>query len=187
MSIELLEPRQMFSVAPVIFVPGPQSVTSGGSLTLANWLGNQAYVSDADGDAVQVTLAVEHGALALSTTSGLTLFGDNTDRYLRFSGNLSAVEIALNDMTYTPDFGYLGADSLLISATELDADGLSDSESIAIDVIAPSPRASFTFWNGGGTPAILDTGAGPAVELGTKFSSDVNGLISGLRFYKSPG
>ncbi|MGE4104149.1 MAG: DUF4082 domain-containing protein, partial [Pirellulales bacterium] len=42
-------------------------------------------------------------------------------------------------------------------------------------------------WNGGGTPAILDTGAGPAVELGTKFSSDVNGLISGLRFYKSPG
>jgi hypothetical protein len=64
--IELLEPRQMFSAAPLIILPGPQTVSSGSSLTLANWLGNQAWVSDPDGDSVQVTLAVQYGSLALS-------------------------------------------------------------------------------------------------------------------------
>jgi hypothetical protein len=43
-----------------------------------------------------------------------------------------------------------------------------------------------TIWSDTATPTVVtdpDTGA---VELGVKFRSDVNGYISGLRFYKSP-
>ncbi|MBX9790388.1 MAG: DUF4082 domain-containing protein, partial [Pirellulales bacterium] len=185
--VELLEPRQMFAAAPVIVVPGPQSVTAGGSLTLADWLGNQAWVSDPDGDSVQMTLAVSNGSLALSTSAGLTLLNDSSSRFLHFWGTLSAVDLALNDLVYTPDAGFVGNDSLQITATELDAAGLFASSSVAIGVAAPAPGASFRIFSGGGVPVILDTGAGAAVELGTRFYSDVNGLISGLRFYKSPG
>ena len=35
------------------------------------------------------------------------------------------------------------------------------------------------------TPSVLDSGDGAAVELGVRFRSDVNGSITGLRFYKS--
>ena len=37
------------------------------------------------------------------------------------------------------------------------------------------------------TPATVDSGDGSAVELGVKFRADVNGFITGVRFYKSAG
>src|SRR4029077_14321578 len=43
-----------------------------------------------------------------------------------------------------------------------------------------------TIWNPAtSTPGVPDTGDGSAVELGVKFRADVDGFISGLRFYKS--
>ncbi len=42
-----------------------------------------------------------------------------------------------------------------------------------------------SIWNNGALPANLDSGAGPGVELGVKFRSDVSGSITGLRFYKN--
>jgi hypothetical protein len=51
---------------------------------------------------------------------------------------------------------------------------------------APSPApSSFSLWTASATPAILDNGDGQVVELGVTFTSDNNGFISGLRFYKS--
>ena len=34
-------------------------------------------------------------------------------------------------------------------------------------------------------PTVVDSGAGAGVELGVKFTSNFNGTITGLRFYKS--
>jgi len=63
--------------------------------------------------------------------------------------------------------------------------GLAQTTSSAFTTSAPTVAVSL--WNNGGIPSILDTGAGPSVELGTRFTSDANGSISGLRFFKSPG
>ena len=44
---------------------------------------------------------------------------------------------------------------------------------------------TFSLFGGGGAPATIDSGDGQATELGVKIRSDVNGYITGLRFYKS--
>jgi hypothetical protein len=44
---------------------------------------------------------------------------------------------------------------------------------------------TFSLFNNSGSPATVDSGDANAVELGVKIRSDVNGFISGLRFYKS--
>jgi len=49
----------------------------------------------------------------------------------------------------------------------------------------PPPTCPCTIWNSAATPATVDGGAGGSVELGIKFSSDISGTITGLRFYKS--
>ena len=40
-------------------------------------------------------------------------------------------------------------------------------------------------WSSTTTPQTVDSGDGSAIELGVKFTSSQNGLISGIRFYKS--
>ena len=42
-----------------------------------------------------------------------------------------------------------------------------------------------TIWSSSSAPTVVDSGDGVAVELGMKFRSDVSGLITGVRFYKS--
>jgi hypothetical protein len=49
----------------------------------------------------------------------------------------------------------------------------------------PAPASSSSLWPASVTPAIVDSGDVDGVELGMKFTSDSNGTITGLRFYKS--
>src|SRR5438046_6762718 len=44
---------------------------------------------------------------------------------------------------------------------------------------------SYQIWPSTATPATLDVGADSPVELGVSIKSDVNGYITGIRFYKS--
>ena len=55
---------------------------------------------------------------------------------------------------------------------------------------APNPPATFvqnsvSVWNSSATPAVVDSLDPGSVELGMKFRSDVPGLMTGVRFYKS--
>jgi hypothetical protein len=43
-----------------------------------------------------------------------------------------------------------------------------------------------TIWPSTATPATVDVADTSSVELGVKFKSDVNGSITGIRFYKGP-
>ena len=45
--------------------------------------------------------------------------------------------------------------------------------------------AAFTIWSSTATPGVIDGGDSGAVELGVKFRSDISGLVTGVRFYKS--
>ena len=49
------------------------------------------------------------------------------------------------------------------------------------------PSGSYSIWNSTATPAVVTDPDSVAVELGVKFKSDVNGYITGIRFYKSSG
>ena len=43
----------------------------------------------------------------------------------------------------------------------------------------------YTLWPGNTVPGVVDAGPDSAVELGVKFSSDSDGYITGIRFYKA--
>ncbi|MBE9014661.1 DUF4082 domain-containing protein [Chroococcidiopsidales cyanobacterium LEGE 13417] len=47
--------------------------------------------------------------------------------------------------------------------------------------------SSYSFWNDTATPAIAANSDTQAVELGVKFKSDLNGYVTGIRFYKGSG
>ena len=51
---------------------------------------------------------------------------------------------------------------------------------------ATTGAGPFSFWTSATTPAVADAADSNSVELGVKFTSDVGGFITGLRFYKGP-
>ena len=94
---------------------------------------------------------------------------------------LSPTSPLVNSTTYTiiAKGGSTGIKD--VAGNALASDATSSFTTVAV-VVAPS---SFSLWTASTTPAIIDSGDGKAVELGTKFTSDSSGFITGLRFYKS--
>ena len=56
--------------------------------------------------------------------------------------------------------------------------------SITITTAAPPPTCPCTIWPNTATPGTPDTGTGPSLELGVRFTANSNGFITGIRFYK---
>jgi hypothetical protein len=52
---------------------------------------------------------------------------------------------------------------------------------------AAAPPCPCTIWAGSATPTVPSDSDTSAVEVGLKFSSDVAGQVTGVRFYKGPG
>ena len=55
---------------------------------------------------------------------------------------------------------------------------------VAVTITA-APTCPCSIWTSNTIPGSVDPGDGQAVELGVRFRSDMNGYITGLRFYKS--
>ena len=55
---------------------------------------------------------------------------------------------------------------------------------VMLSSTAPPPSCPCTIWSNTG-PTVADNGPDSPVELGVKFTSSVNGAITGVRFYKS--
>jgi hypothetical protein len=51
--------------------------------------------------------------------------------------------------------------------------------------LAAGQCAPCTVWSASTTPTVTDSGEAAGVELGLKFRADVNGYVTGVRFYKS--
>ncbi len=58
-------------------------------------------------------------------------------------------------------------------------------EAVATTRNVVPPRTSSSLWSSTAKPGWINTSDTSAVELGMKFQSDVNGFITGVRFYKS--
>ena len=58
---------------------------------------------------------------------------------------------------------------------------------VVFSVMSPveANSSNFTIWPANTVPGLIDGGADSPVELGVKFSSDVDGYITGIRFYKA--
>ena len=96
-------------------------------------------VADPDAGDVQLSLTVAHGDLTVADTSGLTLVdGDGTDGTLVVSGSTADLNAALGGLTYTPEAGFFGSDSLDVSLDDLGNGGaggpLTASDSVGITV-----------------------------------------------------
>src|SRR5439155_12424777 len=99
--------------APVNSLPGPQSVNEDDILRFLASDGNAISISDVDAGngAMRVTLSVTHGLLTLASTSGLSFnSGDGTgDPSVQFTGTISAINAALDGLTYAPDANFNGS------------------------------------------------------------------------------
>lgn len=107
--------------APVLTVPGSQVVAEDGLLTLS--AGNAVSITDVDAGAenAQVSLTATNGLLSLSTGTGLmfSVGAATNSSSMTFSGTLSAVNTALNGLTYRPTANFNGSALLSVSISDL--------------------------------------------------------------------
>lgn len=84
-------------------------------------------------------------------------------------------------ITGTP--GVVGTSTFTVQVTDGGTPQQSATKQLSISVTAPPTL--YSIWNSSAVPGTVDAGADSSVELGVKFKADVNGTITGIRFYKS--
>ena len=138
--------------------PVPLSVTTG---ALPGGFFNTAYSSSvaAAGGTTPYTWSVTAGALP----GGLTLNAT--------SGAITGTPTATGTFNFT------------VQAADASAPVQTATKALSI-VISAVPTTA-TIWPSTTVPGLVDGGPDSAVELGVKFTSDVAGKISGIRFYKA--
>jgi VCBS repeat-containing protein len=118
--------------APVNTVPAAQSVNEDTALVFSTANGNVIRVSDVDanGQSEQVTLTVSHGTLTLgSNTSGLDSFTNNSAT-VTLTGTITAINNALDGLTYLGTPNYNGFDTLTISTNDLENTGINGAQTV---------------------------------------------------------
>ena len=167
--------------APVIAAPAPQITSEDTSLVFSIGSGNAISVSDVDAesDAVQVTLTASNGVITLSGIAGLSFTtGDGSaDPLLSFTGTLTAINAALNGLTFSPALNFAGAAAIQVVVNDQGNNGsggsLSDTENIAVTV-TPVNDAPLITSNGGAATAAVSV-AENTTAVTTVTSTDVDG------------
>jgi Kelch motif len=122
------------SAAPSVTVPGGVGVNENSNYNF----GATISVSDSSAASASqsLSLSVGKGKLALGSTIGLSIAsGSNDSSSMTVTGSLGNLNAALNGLTYAPNSGYTGPDSLAVSYTD-ENDTLTASKSVAITVTA---------------------------------------------------
>src|SRR5262249_54074160 len=134
-------------------------------------------------------ISVPTAGTSVVSGSNLTISGTATDA----SGRVAAVEVSIDSGATWHRAGGRESWSIVLPVTGIGAltirsRGIDDSGNIEV----PSSGVTVTrtcpcsLWNPATTtPPAADAGDASAVELGVKFRSDIDGFITGLRFYKS--
>jgi hypothetical protein len=128
------------TINPLPAITGPSSVGVNENVSLALSGSNLISVTDTAGtgnNLESMTLTVQQGTLTFGSTTNLTVTGNGTSE-ITVSGSLSQLNSGLTSLTYTPNAGYLGADTLSLS-NEDTTDGLTGTKSVAIAVNPPAP------------------------------------------------
>jgi hypothetical protein len=99
------------------------------------------------------------------------------------TATLTPTSALANSTTYTIVVKGGAAGVKDAAGNALAADAISSFTTAAITTPPATPPSSL--WSTSTTPATVDSGDNSALELGVRFSATVNGLITGIRFYKS--
>ena len=161
--------------APTNTVPTAATVAEDGARTFSAANNNGLSLTDVDAadDPVQASVAVDHGSVTLADTTGLTFtVGDGTaDATQTFSGTLSALNSALDGLTYNPNADHAGADALTLTTDDQGNNGSggpqTDTDAVALTVEAANDAPTVT----------TTTGSTPFTEDGSATPIDV-GLIA---------
>jgi hypothetical protein len=124
------------SAPPNLTVPGGVRVNENSNYNF----GETISVTDpaAASASQSLSLSVGEGKLTLGSTTGLSFAsGSNNSSSMTVTGTLANLNAALNDLTYAPNSGYTGPDSLAVSYTD-ENDTFTASKSVAITVGANS-------------------------------------------------
>ncbi|MBX3454403.1 MAG: DUF4347 domain-containing protein, partial [Ferrovibrio sp.] len=100
---------------PTITVPTAQTIDEDTTLTFSG--GTLITLADVDdaGGIVRVTLSVDHGTLALASTTGVTVTaGANNSGTMTLTGTKADLNAAINGLVYTPTANYNGSDTLTV-------------------------------------------------------------------------
>ncbi len=153
--------------------------------TLMSGMAPASKTSDTAAPSTTITSPTAGAAIADGTQ--VTISGTSTDA----SGQVAGVEVSTdNGSTWHPATGTTswsytwnahGAPSTTIKARAVDDSGNLESAapSVSVNVGCPCTLAGST------TPKVLDQQDSNAVELGMRFKADLDGTITGIRFYKS--
>jgi hypothetical protein len=102
---------------------------------------------------------------------------------------------ATNTVTITPSTALANSTTYTI-VVKSGTSGVKDvaGNALAVDAtasfataVAVSQSVASSLWSASTAPAIVDSGDAQALGVGTQFTSDVSGTITGLRFYKAAG
>ena len=127
--------------APVNTVPDAQSTPQDTDLSIA---GLSVADQDAGSGLISTTLSVAHGTLTLKT--GLVELSHNGTNSVMLTGTVAQIDAALAaNVTYHPDAGFSGTDTLTIVTDDHGLTGLpgalTDTDTVKINVTAPVPQA----------------------------------------------
>ncbi len=181
--------------APKITAPSSILLAENSLLTFSG--SNAISVADsvAGSNPDTLTLTVSEGTLTLGSTASLTIIsGANDSPSITVTGKLINLNAALATLTYTPNSGYTGMDSLTIAITD-SGDSLNASASVNLTMnalpVITAPAAAATTENvaltlsGANAISMVDAAAGSNADSLTLSVSDGTltlGSTSGLTF-----
>jgi hypothetical protein len=178
---------------------GPGSATTNQNTPLIFSGANAITLTDqiAGTNTDSLALSVTNGSLTLGSTNGLSFTsGANGSASMTVSGTISELEAAVAGMTYTPNSGYTGSDSLSVLLSD-PAANVSASATVAITVNGPpgitapasgtvSENGSLVFSTiGGDAISVTDSGAGAnadSLTLSVAHGKLTLASVSGLSF-----
>jgi hypothetical protein len=140
------------------------------------------------------------GAGPPGAPTGVTALADTSSAVVRWTAPASDGGSAITSYVVTPSDGATALAPVTVSApaTTTRVTGLTNGTAYTFTVAAASPAGTGPASSASGaatprasilglaTPAVADAGDGGSVALGTKFTADVAGTVTGLRFYKAP-
>ena len=159
------------------------------SFNASNYWVDVVFTTNAAAPPVANNDAYTTGQGQVLTVAAPGVLGNDTSP----SGNpLSAIKVtdpangtlmlnADGSFTYTPNAGFSGSDSFTYRAS----DGTLNSNTATVSItVTASGGSPVTIWNSSTVPGTADANDSSAVELGVKFSANVAGTVTGVRFYK---
>jgi hypothetical protein len=132
------------------------------------------------------TQSLASGIVGAAYSSAIAVTGGTPPYTWSITGGSLAAGLSLNGSTGTisgtPTAA--GSFSVTIQVTDSGSPTQAATQTFPITIAAPS-ACPCSIWPSTAAPGIVDGGPDSAVELGVEFRSDVNGSITGIRFYKS--